>query len=58
MKLTVKDLAALNMILANTSLMDLISAAAIGYSELAKTDTTSNASELNIICTAILASLK
>lgn len=58
MKLTVKDLAALNMILANTDLMDLISAAAIGYSELAKTDTTSNASELNVICTAILASLK
>ena len=58
MELTVRDLAALNMILANTDLMDLIGAAAIGYSELAKTDPTSDASELNIICTAILASLK
>lgn len=58
MELTVKDLAALNMILANTSLMDLIRAAAVGYKELAKTDPTSDASELNIICTAILASLK
>lgn len=58
MELTVKDLAALSMILANTSLMDLIRAAAVGYKELAKTDPTSDASELNIICTAILASLK
>lgn len=58
MELTVKDLAALNMILANTSLMDLIRAAAVGYKELAKTDPTSDANELNIICTAILASLK
>lgn len=58
MELTVKDLAALSVILANTSLMDLVSAAAVGYKELAKTDPTSDASELNIICTAILASLK
>ena len=57
MEQTVKELAALNIILANTSLMDLIRAAAVGYKELAKTDSTSNASELNLICTAALASL-
>lgn len=57
MEQTVKELAALNIIFANTTPADLIQAAALGYNELAKTDSTSNASELNLICTAALASL-
>ena len=57
MEQTVKELTALNIILANTTPTDLIQAAALGYNELAKTDSTSNASELNLICTAALASL-
>ena len=58
MEQTVKELAVLNILLANTTLVDLLQAAALGYDELAKTDSTSNASELNLICTAALASLK
>lgn len=51
---SIEELGALKLVLANMSVKELVTAAALGYSNEVQTDDTSNSNELANICTYAL----